>query len=53
MQPLLGLEVARRWASFLSRARVRRARAALRLHRRAALAVALTLGIVLMVLHWR
>jgi hypothetical protein len=53
MQSLLGLEVERRWASFLARARVRRARAAVRLHRRAALAVALTLGILFMVLHWK
>ena len=53
MQLLLGPDVGRRWASFLARARVRRALAALRLHRRAALAVALTLGILFMVLHWK
>ncbi len=53
MPPLFGAEGERRWASLLGGARVRRARAALRLHRRAALAVALTLGILLMVLHWK
>jgi hypothetical protein len=49
----LGPEVERRWASFLARPRVRRARAVLRAHREAALAAALALGILFMVLHWR
>jgi hypothetical protein len=53
MPARLALELEARWSSFLARRPVRRARAALLLHRKAVLALALLLGITLMVIHWR
>jgi hypothetical protein len=50
--PHLAPEVEARWSAFRARPGVRRARAALRLHRKTIVAVALGVGILLMIFHW-
>jgi hypothetical protein len=51
--PLLRpLELAGRLAALRAHPRARRLRAALRLHKRALLAMTLGVGILLMVIHW-
>ncbi len=45
-------EVEARWSAFRASPAVRRARAALRLHRKTIVAVALGVGILLMIFHW-
>lgn len=52
MRPPTLLELRARAAALRADPRVRRARAALRLHRRLLLAVALAAGIAGMVVHW-